>query len=385
MKFLHSHLPLENHHQRHLASSLSRHKHLLHLLFVINLHLQCMINLPLSMTNLHPFTINHLHLLLQPVIQVLHLFIVIVIRIVGVHLAPRANLVPLGCKGLNLNNPIYPGQLIIQEMKEGLQRPLVLEKETLKEVQVTIQIVALVVIGEVVIEIVIEMEIIIEITEMMIIAEEVITEGIKGIIIEGVTIGLMPDGIEVIGIEAVTGLAIEVSKEIMTGAQIVAGIVAGIEAGIVIRKEAIMIQTGIQEVGIVVGIEAGIGLVIAAGILTRKEAIMIQTEIVKEIVRLQAATAYTATIPKLKPPRRFNSFLLQKGLKSQCKLQGHLHQIQIKQLTSLDLLALGNQNRRETMTSFHFDRGLNRLFSEFIHIFSTYFCKHFFLCLFPLH
>merc|ERR1711997_1426614 len=103
-------------------------------------------------------------------------------RIVGVHLAPRANLVPLGCKGLNPNNPIYPGQLIIQEMKEGLQRPLVLEKETLKEVQVTIQIVALVVIGEVVIEI----EIIIEITEMMIIAEEVITEGIKGII-EGVT------------------------------------------------------------------------------------------------------------------------------------------------------------------------------------------------------
>merc|ERR1719319_1189372 len=146
------------------------------------------------MTNLHLFTINHLHQLLQPVIQVLHLFIVIVIRIVGVHLAPRANLVPLGCKGSNPNNPIYPGQLIIQEMKEGLQRPLVLEKETLKEVQVTIQIVALVVIGEIVIEI----EIIIEITEMMIIAEEVITEGIKGIIIEGVTIGLMPDGIEVI-------------------------------------------------------------------------------------------------------------------------------------------------------------------------------------------
>ena len=61
---------------------------------------------------------------------------------------------------------------------------------------------------EVVIEIVIEIEIIIEITEMMIIAEEVITEGIKGIngiIIEGVTIGLMADGIEVIGIEAVTG------------------------------------------------------------------------------------------------------------------------------------------------------------------------------------
>ena len=58
------------------------------------------------------------------------------------------------------------------------------------------------------IEIVIEIEIIIGITEMMIIAEEVITEGIKGIngiIIEGVTIGLMPDGIEVIGIEAVIG------------------------------------------------------------------------------------------------------------------------------------------------------------------------------------
>ena len=55
------------------------------------------------------------------------------------------------------------------------------------------------------IEIVIEIEIIIEITEMMIIAEEVITEGINGIIIEGVTIGLMADGIEVIGIEAVTG------------------------------------------------------------------------------------------------------------------------------------------------------------------------------------
>ena len=51
----------------------------------------------------------------------------------------------------------------------------------------------------------IEIEIIIEITEMMIIAEEVITEGINGIIIEGVTIGLMADGIEVIGIEAVTG------------------------------------------------------------------------------------------------------------------------------------------------------------------------------------
>merc|ERR1719350_47483 len=99
----------------------------------------------------------------------------------------------------------------------------------------------------------------------MIIAEEVITEGIKGIngiIIEGVTIGLMPDGIEVIGIEAVIGLAIEVSKKNMIGAQIVAGIVAGIEAGIIagieIRKEAIMIQTGIQEIGI------------------RKEAIMIQ-------------------------------------------------------------------------------------------------------------
>merc|ERR1719350_391407 len=222
----------------------------------------------------------------------------------------------------------------------------------------------------------------------MIIAEEVITEGIKGIngiIIEGVTIGLMPDGIEVIGIEAVIGLAIEVSKKNMIGAQIVAGIVAGIEAeiiaGIGIRKEAIMIQTGIQEVGIVVEIEAGIGLVIAAGILIRKEVIMIQTEIVKEIVRLQAATAYTATIPKLKPPRRSNSFLLRKRLKSQCKLQGHLHQIQIKQLSSLDLLALGNQNRRETMTSFHFDQSLNRLFSEFIHIFSTYFCKQFF-CVF---
>merc|ERR1719512_456967 len=111
-----------------------------------------------------------------------------------------------------------------------------------------------------------------------------------------------------------------------------------------------MIQTGIQEVGIVVGIEAGIGLVIAAGILTKKEGIMIQTEIVKEIVRLQTATAYTATIPKLKPPRRFNSFLVRKRLKSQCKLQGHPHQIQIKQLTSLDLLALGNQNRQGTMT-----------------------------------
>ena len=55
------------------------------------------------------------------------------------------------------------------------------------------------------IEIVIEIEIIIEITEMMIIAEEVITEGINGIIIEGVTIGLTADGIEVTGIEAVTG------------------------------------------------------------------------------------------------------------------------------------------------------------------------------------
>merc|ERR1719362_272516 len=194
---------------------------------------------------------------------------------------------------------------------------------------------------------------------MMIIAEEVITEEINEIIIEGVTIVLMAAGIEVIGIEAVTGLAIEV----MTGAQIVAAIEVGIVAGTVIRKEAIMIQTGIQEVGI--------GLVIAVGILTRKEAITIQTEIVKEIVRLQAATAnLKATIPKLKPPRRFNSFLVRKGLKSQCKQQ-----------TSLDLLALGNQNRQETMTSFHFDQGLNRLFSEFIHIFSTYFCKHFF-CVF---
>ena len=62
---------------------------------------------------------------------------------------------------------------------------------------------------------------------------------------------------------SLTGLAIEVLKEIMIGARIVAGIVAGtvagIVAGIVIRKEAIMIQTGIQEVGIVVVIEAGIG------------------------------------------------------------------------------------------------------------------------------
>merc|ERR1712051_480965 len=179
----------------------------------------------------------------------------------------------------------------------------------------------------------------------------------------------MADGIEVIGIEAVTGLAIEVMIVAQIVAGIEVGIVAGIEAGIVagigIRKEAIMIQTGIQEVGI--------GLVIAAGILIRKEAIMIRTEIVKEIVRLQAATAnLKATIPKLKPPRRFNSFLVRKRLKSQCKLQGQHHQIQIKQLTSLDLLALGNQNRQETMTSFHFDQSLNRLFSEFIHIFSTY-------------
>merc|ERR550532_2163551 len=148
----------------------------------------------------------------------------------------------------------------------------------------------------------------------------------------------------------------------MIGAQIVVGIVAGIV------------------VEIVAGIVVGIGLVIAAGILTRKEAIMIQTEIVKEIVRLQAATAnLKATIPKLKPPRRFNSFLVRKGLKSQCKLQGQHHQIQIKQLTSLDLLALENQNRQGTMTSFHFDQSLNRLFSEFIHIFSTYFFKHFFV------
>ena len=70
----------------------------------------------------------------------------IVIRIVGVHLAPRANLVTLGSKGSNPNNPIYPGQLIIQEMK-GSQLPLVLEQETLKEVQVIIQTEALVVIG----------------------------------------------------------------------------------------------------------------------------------------------------------------------------------------------------------------------------------------------
>jgi predicted transcriptional regulator len=42
------------------------------------------------------------------------------------------------------------------------------------------------------------------------------------------------------------------------------------------------------------------GLVIAAGILIRKEAIMIQTEIVKEIVRLQATTAYTGEFLKNK-------------------------------------------------------------------------------------
>ena len=78
-------------------------------------------------------------------------------------------------------------------------------------------------------------------------------------------------------------VAIAVSKEITIVARIGAEIGVEIEAGIGIRKEAIMIQTGIQEVGI--------GLVIAVGILTRKEAIMIQTEIVKEIVRLQAATA----------------------------------------------------------------------------------------------
>jgi hypothetical protein len=40
------------------------------------------------------------------------------------------------------------------------------------------------------------------------------------------------------------------------------------------------------------------GLVNAAGILNRKEAIMIQTEIVKEIVRLQATTAYTGEFKK---------------------------------------------------------------------------------------
>ena len=55
----------------------------------------------------------------------------------------------------------------------------------------------------------IEIEIIIGITEMMIIAEEVIKEGIKGVnginILEGVTIAMMPDGIEVTRIEAVTG------------------------------------------------------------------------------------------------------------------------------------------------------------------------------------
>ena len=42
------------------------------------------------------------------------------------------------------------------------------------------------------------------------------------------------------------------------------------------------------------------GLVIAAGILIRKEAIMILTEVVKEIARLQAATAYTGEFWKLK-------------------------------------------------------------------------------------
>ena len=52
-----------------------------------------------------------------------------------------------------------------------------------------------------------------------------------------------------------TGLAIEVMIGAQIGAGIEVGIVAGIEAGIGIRKEAIMIQTGIQEVVI----EAGIG------------------------------------------------------------------------------------------------------------------------------
>ena len=70
---------------------------------------------------------------------------------------------------------------------------------------------------------------------------------------------------------------------------------------------------------------------------------MIQTEIVKEIVRLQAATAYTVTITKLKPQRKFNSFLVRKRLKNQCKLQGQ-HQIQIKRLTFLDLLVRGKNN-----------------------------------------
>merc|ERR1712008_64692 len=143
------------------------------------------------------------------------------------------------------------------------------------------------------------------------------------------TIVMTTDGIEATGIEAVTALVIEVaiavSKKITIGAEIG----AGIEAGILIRKEAIMIQT----------------------------------EIVKEIVRLQAATAYTVTITKLKPQRRFNSFLVRKRLKNQCKLQGQ-HQIQIKRLTFLDLLVLGNQNRQETMTSFHFDQSLNRFFSD---------------------
>merc|ERR1712008_627701 len=145
-----------------------------------------------------------------------------------------------------------------------------------------------------------------------------------------------------------------------------AEIVAGIEAGILIRKKAIMIPAGIGaqiEAGIVARIVAGIEARIVAGILIRKEAIMIQTEIVKEIVRLQAATAYTVTITKLKPQRKFNSFLVRKRLKNQCKLQGQ-HQIQIKRLTFLDLLVLGNQNRQETMTSFHFDQSLNRFFSD---------------------
>ena len=45
------------------------------------------------------------------------------------------------------------------------------------------------------------------------------------------------------------------TSDIRVGRGIVAGIKAGIVAGILIRKEATMIQTGIQEVGI----EAGIG------------------------------------------------------------------------------------------------------------------------------
>jgi hypothetical protein len=44
------------------------------------------------------------------------------------------------------------------------------------------------------------------------------------------------------------------TSDIRVGRGIVAGIKAGIVAGILIRKEATMIQTGIQEVGIETGI-----------------------------------------------------------------------------------------------------------------------------------